>query len=89
MRVLDAHPELVGCPQRPHRVAQRRPVITGMERLAGQTGFAVSEIDPSGQAQVAGELWSADLADASTEVHRGERVEVVRVEGLRLKVRKM
>jgi len=69
--------------------AQRRPVITGMERLAGQTGFAVSEIDPSGQAQVAGELWSADLADASTEVHRGERVEVVRVEGLRLKVRKM
>jgi membrane-bound serine protease (ClpP class) len=68
--------------------AQRRPVITGMERLAGQTGYAVSAIDPSGQAQVAGELWSADLADASDEIQRGERVEVVRVEGLRLKVRK-
>ena len=68
--------------------AQNRPVITGIARLAGQTGFAVSEIDPSGQAQVAGELWSADLADSSPEIHRGDRVEVVQVEGLRLKVRK-
>jgi membrane-bound serine protease (ClpP class) len=68
--------------------AQSRPVITGSARLAGQTGFAVSEIDPSGQAQLAGELWSADLADASEPLHRGDRLEVVRVEGLRLKVRK-
>ena len=65
-----------------------RPVITGSARLAGQAGFAVSEIDPAGQAQVAGELWSADLADPSDVIHRGERVEVVKVEGLRLKVRK-
>ncbi len=68
--------------------AQSRPVITGSARLEGQTGFAVSEIDPSGQAQLAGELWSADLADTSVPIQRGERVEVVRVEGLRLKVRK-
>jgi membrane-bound serine protease (ClpP class) len=68
--------------------AQGRPVITGSARLAGQTGFAVSEIDPTGQAQLAGELWSADLADASEPVHRGDRLEVIRVEGLRLKVRK-
>ena len=68
--------------------AQNRPVITGSARLAGQTGFAVSEIDPTGQAQLAGELWSADLADASEPVHRGDRLEVIRVEGLRLKVRK-
>ena len=68
--------------------AQSRPVITGSARLEGQTGYAVSEIDPSGQAQVAGELWSADLTDASTQIHRGDRVEVVRVEGLRLKIRK-
>ena len=68
--------------------AQRRPVITGSARLEGQSGFAVSEINPDGQAQVAGELWSADLADPSGVIHRGDRVEVVRVEGLRLKVRK-
>jgi len=68
--------------------AQNRPVITGRERLDGQVGYAVSGIDPTGQAQVAGELWSADLADASAGIQRGDRVEVVRVEGLRLKVRK-
>lgn len=68
--------------------AQGRPVITGIGRLAGQTGFAVSEIDPSGQVQLASELWSADLADPSEPLHRGDRLEVVRVEGLRLKVRK-
>ena len=68
--------------------AQSRPVITGSALLAGQTGYAVSDIDPAGQAQVAGELWSADLADASGEIHRGDKVEVVRVAGLRLKVRK-
>jgi membrane-bound ClpP family serine protease len=56
--------------------------------LQGRTGFAVSEFDPDGQAQVAGELWSADLVDPSVPVHRGDRLEVVRVEGLRLKVRK-
>jgi membrane-bound serine protease (ClpP class) len=68
--------------------AQKRPVITGSARLEGLNGFAVSAIDPTGQAQVAGELWSADLAEASSAIQRGERVEVVKVEGLRLKVRK-
>ena len=68
--------------------AQSRPVITGRERLAGQTGLAVSEIDPYGQAQLLGELWSADLADDSGVIHRGDKLEVVKVEGLRLKVRK-
>jgi len=50
--------------------------------------YAVSRIDPSRQAQVGGALWSADLADPSAGIHRGEWVEVVRVEGLRLKARK-
>ena len=68
--------------------AQGRPVITGREHLEGLAGLATSEIDPSGQAQVAGELWSVDNQDAATPIHRGERVEVVKVEGLRLKVKK-
>ena len=67
---------------------QRRPIITGRESLGSQTGFAVSEFDPSGQVQVAGELWSAEAVDGSEKIHRGEKVEVVKVEGLRLKVRK-
>jgi membrane-bound serine protease (ClpP class) len=68
--------------------AQRRPVITGKENLAGQTGFAMSEINPAGQVQAAGELWSADLEEGSGIIHKGDRIEVTKVEGLRLKVRK-
>lgn len=68
--------------------AQSRPVITGWERLGGQTGFAVSDIDPAGQAHVAGELWSVDLSDGSGRIQKGDKLEVVKVEGLRLKVRK-
>jgi membrane-bound serine protease (ClpP class) len=68
--------------------AQRRPVITGMESLGNQTGIAVSEFDPSGQVQAAGELWSADAVQGSRKIHKGDQVEVVKVEGLRLKIRK-
>jgi membrane-bound serine protease (ClpP class) len=68
--------------------AQRRPVITGTERLSGETGIAMSELNPTGQVQAAGELWSADCVEGSGDIHRGDPVEVVRVEGLRLKVKK-
>jgi len=68
--------------------ALRRPIITGMESMRGQTGLAISEIDPSGQVQVASELWSADVAEGSRKIRKGDVVEVVKVEGLRLKVRK-
>ncbi len=68
--------------------AQRRPVITGRESLGGDVGIAVSEIDPTGQVQVASELWSAEAMDGSKKIHKGDTVEVVKVEGLRLKVRR-
>jgi membrane-bound serine protease (ClpP class) len=68
--------------------ALRRPVIFGQESLPGQAGIALNEIDPSGQVQVAGELWTAELAPGSGKIHKGDRVEVAKVEGLRLLVRK-
>jgi membrane-bound serine protease (ClpP class) len=68
--------------------AQRRPVITGRESLGGGIGLAVSELTPSGQVQVAGELWSAEAVEGSRKIHKGDQVEVVKAEGLRLKVRK-
>jgi membrane-bound serine protease (ClpP class) len=68
--------------------AQRRPVITGRESLGGGIGVAVSDFDPSGQVQAAGELWSADAVEASRKIRRGDTVEVVKVDGLRLKVKK-
>jgi membrane-bound serine protease (ClpP class) len=68
--------------------AQRRPVITGRESLAGETGIALRDFDPAGQVQAAGELWSADATEDSKKIKKGDKVEVVRSEGLRLKVRK-
>lgn len=67
--------------------AQRRPVEVGAEALVGRVGVARSELAPSGMVQVAGELWSAELEGRSQPVPAGERVEVVRVDGLRLRVR--
>ncbi|MBM3151233.1 MAG: nodulation protein NfeD [Chloroflexi bacterium] len=69
--------------------ALRRPVRTGQESLVGQVGVARTSIAPDGQVQAAGELWSAVLAEGSGKIHKGDRVEVVKVEGLRLKVRKL
>jgi membrane-bound serine protease (ClpP class) len=68
--------------------AQRTPLSMGPEMLVGQLGTAKGRIDPNGQVQVQSELWSAELAEGAEAVRSGEKVEVVKVEGLRLKVRK-
>jgi len=68
--------------------AQKRPVITGQEGMRGQTGIARTDIDPTGQVQAGSELWTAELAQGCKAIRRGERVEVVTVEGLHLRVRK-
>ena len=68
--------------------SQRRPVITGETTLPGKFGVAVTDLDPDGQVQAAGELWSAAATDESARISKGDKVEVVKVEGLRLKVRK-
>jgi membrane-bound serine protease (ClpP class) len=68
--------------------AQRRPVLTGQESLPTQTGVAVTDINPTGQVQTISELWTAELAEGSGKIRKGDKVEVVRVEGLRLKVKK-
>jgi membrane-bound serine protease (ClpP class) len=69
--------------------AQKKPILTGAESLRGQTGYAVSDVAPAGQVQAAGELWSAEAVPGSDKIHKGDRVEVVKVEGLRLKVKKI
>jgi len=69
--------------------ALRRPVRTGQESLVGQTGIAKGAVNPDGQVQAAGELWSAELAEGSEEIRQGDRVQVVAVDGLKLKVKKL
>jgi membrane-bound serine protease (ClpP class) len=68
--------------------ARHAPIRTGAESMVGVIGFAVSDVLPTGQVQAAGELWSAEALPESAPIHKGDRVEVARVEGLRVKVLK-
>jgi membrane-bound serine protease (ClpP class) len=65
--------------------AQRRRAQTGAEGLRGQPGKAESDLDPEGWVIVQGERWRAR---AGERIAAGGEVEVLSVEGLRLRVRK-
>jgi len=67
--------------------AQLRPVEVGAESLVGRTAEARSDLSPGGMVQVAGELWSAILENDEDEITSGERVDIIGVEGIRLRVR--
>lgn len=69
--------------------AQGRPVITGRESLRGKTGFAMTDLNPTGQVQAAGELWTAEAAEGSGRIRKGDPVEVMEINGLIVKVRKI
>jgi len=60
------------------------PVVSGREALAGATGIATSDLTPSGQVRVRGEVWTAIAQDGP--ISEGDAVRVVGVEGLRLTV---
>lgn len=67
--------------------AQHAPIRTGREALLGQIGVVVDNLNPRGTVHVAGEAWMAETEDNSF-IPEGERVQVIRIEGLRLIVRK-
>lgn len=56
---------------------------TGVDTLLGATGVVTERLAPTGQVRVLGELWQAS---SSSELHPGERVRVVAVDGLSLEV---
>ncbi len=65
--------------------AHRAKPATGKEGLLGEVGTAATRIAPGGKVFVHGEFWNA-YSDGIIE--EGEKVRVVKVEGLRLKVEK-
>ena len=67
------------------------PIRTGQESLARMYGYARSDINPgqTGTAHVNGEEWSVQLSEESGPISKGARLQVVRVEGIRLIVRKI
>ena len=69
--------------------AMKTPIRAGRESLIGRTGTATTFFQPTGQVQVGSELWSAEAEQGSGKIRKGDRVEVVEVIGLRLKVRKI
>jgi membrane-bound serine protease (ClpP class) len=59
---------------------------TGSEGLVGETGVARIRLDPEGKVFVHGEIWNA-YADETIE--EGEKIQVLKAEGLQLKVEKL
>lgn len=66
--------------------AQRRKPTLGMEGLVGEIGEVKFKLDPIGKIFVHGEYWNAE---ADREIAVGERVRVVALDGMRLKVRRL
>jgi membrane-bound serine protease (ClpP class) len=65
--------------------SQRRKSVTGSQGLLGRTARVRTPLDPEGMVFVDGALWEATSETGPVPV--GERVEVVGMEGLRLRVR--
>ncbi|HQU35181.1 MAG TPA: NfeD family protein, partial [Anaerolineales bacterium] len=68
--------------------ALRVPVSVGVESLAGKIGTVRSWDEAGGQVQLESELWSASSVNESEQISKGDKVEVVEVSGIRLKVKK-
>jgi membrane-bound serine protease (ClpP class) len=68
-----------------HRVlwAHRQKVTTGEEGLVGETGEALSDLDPEGRVFVHGEYWNAR---SPSPIRKGSAVKVVAVRGMMLEV---
>ena len=58
---------------------------TDPKRLVGQVGTATTTLDPRGSVLIAGEQWTA-VSESGATVPSGERVIILEVEGLVLKV---
>ena len=66
--------------------AHRRQVTTGSEGMIGEIGEAMTDIAPSGQVKVHGEIWRAK---SNTAITKGEEITIVAVKGLQVEVEKV
>ncbi len=67
--------------------AQRRKPTTGIEGILREEGNVVSELKPNGTIQIHGEIWNAESIEG--KIQKGCRVQVVEVNNLTLKVKKV
>lgn len=66
--------------------AQRLGPSAAESSLVGKEGTAMGRIGLTGTVQVSGELWSAEADEG--EIEEGQKVVVVKVDGIKLRVRK-
>jgi membrane-bound serine protease (ClpP class) len=66
--------------------ARLKKPTTGIEGLVGKIGVAETDFRPDGRVAVHGELWTAESED---KIRKGNAVEVIRVDKLKLVVRRI
>jgi membrane-bound serine protease (ClpP class) len=66
--------------------ARLQKPTTGMEGLVGETGIATTNISQEGKVSIHGEFWNV-ISDQNIE--RGEKVQVIGIANLKLKVKKI
>lgn len=63
--------------------ARKRPVVSGQEEMLHATGEVMEDFEGRGRVHIHGEVWSAE---STLPLKRGDRVQVVAVDGLVLRV---
>ncbi|MGB5453526.1 MAG: nodulation protein NfeD [Sedimenticolaceae bacterium] len=66
--------------------SRHRPVVTGAEEMVGAIGEALEDFHASGRIRVHSESW---IAQSDRPVRRGQRMRVVAIDGLKLKVEEL
>jgi membrane-bound serine protease (ClpP class) len=66
--------------------AQMAKPATGSEGLVGETGIARTRLDPEGKVFVHGEFWNAYTDET---IEEGEKIRILKAEGLSVKVEKL
>ncbi len=74
---------LTGLVAWPVVTAMRRPQLTGAEGMIGAQGEALTELNPQGLIRCQGEVWAAT---AEGPIPSGERVRILAVDRLRVRV---
>ena len=66
------------------------PSASGVDEIIGLVGQSASTLDPKGKVFVRGEYWNVEVADPNAgPIEEGEAVQVVDVDGLTLRVRRV
>jgi membrane-bound serine protease (ClpP class) len=64
-------------------ISHRKKSVSGSEGMVEEVGVALTDIDASGKVRVHGEIWQAS---SETSIPAGERVKVLAVDGMTVRV---